>query len=100
MTGKSELEEDGSNLALVLNRLLKDVEARRKLLNLVGDILPFVCEIDTQPLADRSIFFTIAEIWSLEKMPANLLSNGTVAILAIVVAIYWGFRGMSISIPN
>jgi len=47
-TGKADLEEDGSNLAIVLNRLLKDKAQYNKFYNLVNDILPFVKEVDTE----------------------------------------------------
>ena len=42
ITGLQELEEDGSNLALVLQKILRNREQRRVLTNLLHDLLPFV----------------------------------------------------------
>ncbi|MCW7073359.1 MAG: AAA family ATPase, partial [Methanophagales archaeon] len=41
ITGKAELEEDGINLPIILKNITENRERRRKLLNLVKDVLPF-----------------------------------------------------------
>ncbi len=42
VSGRRQLEEDGSNLAIVLQRILKDRAVRERFLNLVKFLLPFV----------------------------------------------------------
>jgi predicted ATPase len=96
LAGKIELEQDGSNIALVLNRLLKDDDAPRKLMNLVKDVLPFVSGIGTEPLADRWMIFKVVETWSAQNLPAALLSNGTVALVTLIVAIYFEKNSLAI----
>jgi len=46
ITGKAELEEDGSNLAIVLKNIIGDEDKKRKFSNLVKDLLPFVEDLD------------------------------------------------------
>jgi predicted ATPase len=96
LAGKIELDKDGSNIALVLNRLLKDDDSRRMLMNLVKDVFPFVTGIGTEELADRWIFFKIVETWSKDHVPASLLSNGTVALITLIVAIYFEKNSLAI----
>jgi len=86
---KSELEPDAHNLAIVLDRILSDGENRRKLLNLLMDILPFAEELGTEPLRDSSLFFNLREKFSHELMPASFLSDGTIDIIAILVILYF-----------
>ncbi len=42
ITGKMELENDGANLAIVLNNILSDRNKKRKFTNLIQDLLPFI----------------------------------------------------------
>ena len=62
--GKSELESDTHNLAIVLDKILSDEDDRRKFLNLLKDVLPFADELDTEPLSDSSLFFSMRERFS------------------------------------
>ncbi len=86
---KSELDPDAHNLAIVLDRILSDEENRRKLINLLKDILPFADELRTEPLRDSSLFFNLHEKFSREPMPASFLSDGTIDIIAILVILYF-----------
>ncbi|MBN2208099.1 MAG: AAA family ATPase [Candidatus Coatesbacteria bacterium] len=89
IAGKADLEEDGSNLALVLKSIIEDEESRRKLTNLVVDALPFVKGMSVEEFLDKSLLFTVEEIYSPNQpLPAFLISDGTINITALVVALY------------
>jgi len=85
----SALNEDGSNLANVLHELLKGNNDRRKLENLLNDCLPFVESICTEKNFDKSISYKVKERYSTKSLYANFLSDGTVNILALIVALYF-----------
>jgi len=87
--GKSELEPDAHNLAIVLDRIVSDDQNRRKFLNLLRDVLPFADELDTEPLRDSSLFFNMRERFSPSPMPASFLSDGTIDIIALIVILYF-----------
>ncbi|MDP3103025.1 MAG: AAA family ATPase [Candidatus Methanoperedens sp.] len=90
ITGKADLEEDGSNLAIVLKNILENEDNKRKLSNLVRDVLPFVEEIGVEKLADRSLIFKLREIYSENQyLPASFLSDGTIYITALIIALYF-----------
>ena len=61
ITGKAELERNGSNLAITLDHLLENQESRRKLCNLIEDLLPFVKGIGTERFAEKSLLMTLQE---------------------------------------
>lgn len=90
ITGKTELEEDGSNLAIVLKNINKDKEKQRKFANLVTDLLPFVEHLDVDKFAGRSLFLKLRETFAPGLyLPAYLVSDGTMNVTALVVALYF-----------
>jgi hypothetical protein len=90
ITGREELEEDGSNLAIVLNKLIKAPETRRKLSNLIKDALPFVEGLNVDRVADKSLLFKLREsFFKKHYLPASLISDGTINVTALVVALYF-----------
>jgi len=91
ITGKTELEENGSNLSIVLKNIVEDKEEKRKFLNLMQDMLPFVCDARVQKFADRSLLFTLQEAYDKRAphLPASFISDGTVNIAALIVALYF-----------
>ncbi len=92
--GRASLEEDGSNLALVLRRTLKDEESRERFLRLYRDLLQFVTEVDVEE-HDRSLILKVGESYAPNLMfPATLLSDGTVDAAAMVVALYFQDRAI------
>lgn len=90
ITGKADLEEDGSNLAIVLKNILENEDNKRKLSNLVRDVLPFVEDMSVEKLTDRSLLFKLREIYSKNQyLPASFLSDGTIYITALIIALYF-----------
>jgi len=90
ITGKTELEEDGSNLAIVLKDLVEDKEKKRMFLNLVKDLLPFVKDLDTKKLPDKSLLLELKENYFPDySLPAFMLSEGTIEIITLIIALYF-----------
>jgi predicted ATPase len=93
ISGRTELEENGSNLTLVLKNILEDKKQRRTLSNLIQDLLPFVRDVRIEKIIDQSLRFTLRETYSEKRfVPASLMSDGTLNILALIVALYFGNR--------
>lgn len=89
ITSKRGLEEDGSNIANVLQSILKNKNEKSKLLNLLCDSLPFVEQIDVQNNVDKSVSYRIKETYNSKTFYSNFLSDGTVNILALILALYF-----------
>lgn len=90
ITGKRELEEDGSNLALVIKTIIENPEKKRKFANLLRDVLPFVEDFSVQKFMDVSLILTLRERYVRSyDLPASSLSDGTIAIFAMIIALYF-----------
>ena len=89
ITGKTELEEDGSNLSLVLKNILSNAEQKRKFMNLISYLLPFIDAIKVTKQTERSFLFALREKHSSEYLPAFLLSDGTINLTALIIALYF-----------
>ena len=97
VAGKSELEEDGSNLSLVLKSIVESPDKKRKLSNLIKDLLPFVDDLATDKFADRSLLFKLQESYFPNVyFPASFISDGTVNINALIIALYFEKKSLSI----
>ncbi|MGB7789073.1 AAA family ATPase [Methanoregula sp.] len=90
ITGRRELEENGSNLALVVKKLIEDPEKKRKFSNLLRDILPFVEDFSVQKFMDVSLILTLRERYAKGRdLPAFSLSDGTITIFGLIIALYF-----------
>lgn len=90
ITGKRELEPDAGNLALVVKTIIEDPEKKRKFSNLLRDILPFVEEFSVQKFMDVSLILTLRERYIKSRdLPASSLSDGTITIFALIIALYF-----------
>ena len=97
ISGPSELTTDGSNLAIVLNKVLSDEESKRGFLNLSRDLLPFLRGVDVEKVADKSIFFKLREKYAEKAdLPAFLISDGTINMIALIIALYFQEKRLSI----
>lgn len=83
------LSEDGSNIASVLQNILRTKENRNKLTTLLKEFLPFIDSISIENNLDKSFSYKVKENYSNKAFHANFLSDGTVSILAIIIALYF-----------
>ncbi len=97
ITGKSELEEDGKNLSIILKNIVVNKEKRRKLFNLVKDLLPFIGNLDVERFSDKSLLFKLQEVYFKNQyLPASSISDGTINITALIVALYFEKNALTI----
>ena len=90
ITGKTELEHDGSNLAIALKNILDNEKKAESISNLIKDLLPFIEEITVEKLADTSLLTGLKEVYSGKKfLPAPFISDGTINITALIIALYF-----------
>jgi hypothetical protein len=90
ITGKRELEEDAGNLALVLKNIIGDPEKKRKFSNLLKDVLPFIEDFSVEKFMDISLVLTLREKYTKNHdLPSPSLSDGTMMIFALIVALYF-----------
>jgi predicted ATPase len=90
ISGRRELEEDGSNLALVIKSITENPEKKRKFANLLRDVLPFVEDFSVRKFMDVSLILTLRERYVKSyELPASSLSDGTIAIFARIIALYF-----------
>ena len=90
ITGKRELEEDAGNLVLVLKNIIGDPEKKRKFSNLLRDVLPFVEDLSVEKFMNISLILTLRERYARNHvLPATSLSDGTMTILALIIALYF-----------
>jgi predicted ATPase len=96
ITGRAELEPDGSNLAVVINNLLKNKERSQKFYNLLGDLLPFVDRFRVQNIAD-TVLFTLREKYTRGRsFPAFLLSDGTINLTSLIICLFFENKTLKI----
>ncbi|OHB79925.1 MAG: hypothetical protein A2Z25_07775 [Planctomycetes bacterium RBG_16_55_9] len=89
MAGKAVLQENGENLALILKQIRADPEKSRKLHNLLHYMLPFALQIGTRPYLGTSILLKLRETYYDDALLAHLLSDGTVDVMALIVALFF-----------
>lgn len=83
------LKDDGSNISAIMKGILNDRRRGRQLRDYVSDYLPFVAGIDVDSSVDKSLRYRIRECYSETRFQQNLLSDGTVSVLAILIALYF-----------
>ncbi|MCU0631418.1 MAG: AAA family ATPase [Methanolinea sp.] len=95
--GKTDLEKDGSNLAIVIKKILDDPAKKETFTRLLRDVLPFVDDVAVEKFMDMSMFLKLREIYSKEKyLPASMISDGTINICALLIALYFEERPVTI----
>lgn len=93
VTGMSTLSSDGRNLPITLKHILDDPVTKRRMILLLGDLLPFVEDISVEHLGDRSLVTSVKETYAHGiSLPAPFLSDGTIQMIAILVALYFEER--------
>lgn len=90
ITGKADLEPDGSNLAIVLRNLLQNEENRKQLTLILRDLLPFVADLKVDRFAEKSLLISLEESFAAGSyLPASFLSDGTIHLTALILALYF-----------
>ena len=89
IVARSELEENGSNLVNIIQQLLKSKVKKEKLNKILSIILPFIDDIKVENNVNKSVFFKVKESYNKKEFPSYMLSDGTVNILAVIVALYF-----------
>lgn len=89
ITGQAELTEDGSNLALVLQRLLSDKDNRQRFLRLVQDILPFIVDMRVATSKQSLLLHARERFHEGSTLPAVLFSDGTIEVIALILILYF-----------
>lgn len=89
VSARKILESDGSNLAATLQGIFKSKERYRKLIYLLRNALPFINKLEVEQKYDQSYSYKIGENYSNKSFYANFLSDGTVSIIAIIIALYF-----------
>lgn len=92
MASTRMLEENGSNLASVLQTILRKKESSKKLTLLLNEFLPFIENVSVENNPDKSVSYKIRECYNKKSFHANFLSDGTVSILALILALYFEER--------
>lgn len=90
ITGRAELEEDGRNLAVIINNILRNKKLERQFNNLIKDFLPFVEGANIEKTADISMLLMLKEKYHKRiYLPASFISDGTIHIVALILALYF-----------
>ena len=85
----SELNEDASNLAQVLARIMLHEAQRARLQNLLRYLLPHLESLEVAPILGKEVQLQAKESYFVQPIPAMLLSEGTVEVIALVVALFF-----------
>jgi predicted ATPase len=95
--GKTELEKDGSNIAIVVKNIIEDPGKKVIFENLIKDVLPFVDDVAVEKFMDLSLFLKMREVYSRGiYLPGSMISDGTINILALIIALYFEERPVTI----
>lgn len=95
VSAKYRLEEDGSNLSICLNKVLKNSKSKKMFLGQLRDMIPFINGILTEKTLDKTMLFKIKEKYNNSRyFPAALMSDGTVNIVAMILALYFDNRNL------
>lgn len=88
---KTRLDENGKNLFVILKELLEREEEKQRFFMLIKFILPFIQNFDFEISSyTNSVMMKIKEIFLPENyLPAYFISDGTINILAFIIALYF-----------
>ena len=101
IVGKTNLNTDGGNLAIILNNILNDKKKESTFSVLIKDLLPFIDRVAVKDTGDKSLITNLTETYYKKKyLPAYLLSDGTINITALVIALYFGSDPIIIEEPE
>ena len=96
--GSQHLDSNAENLSVVLREILRRPESNKRLINLVSELLPFVRDLEVEEFGFGQLITTLTERFSDKgrRLPAAFASDGTIACLALVVALYFQENAVAI----
>ena len=68
---------------------MKNKRNKETLINYLKDCLPFVESVSAKTNNDKSVTYSVTENYTNSMFRANFLSDGTVNIIAIIIALYF-----------
>lgn len=90
ISSEFSLSEDGQNLPLIIQQILRDPKQRERLLKLVQLVLPYLRQIQVSTPFGQHVALQMQEaFFDRRSLPAALLSDGTVEVVALVVAMFF-----------
>jgi predicted ATPase len=90
LEARPRLEESGENLAVTLRELFRSREQRRTFHRMLQQFLPGVQGVSVQVGAEKSISYSLREQHlGQRRLPSYRLSDGTVELTALIVALYF-----------
>lgn len=92
MASIKTLSENGSNLASVLHEIIRKKDKKEKLTTLLKQYLPYVTGLSVESNIDKSFSYKISESFSKRTFHASFLSDGTVSVLALIIALHFEER--------
>lgn len=88
-TGKKDLEENGNNIAIVLDTIFQKKKEKEKFNKILNDLLPFADDLTVDQLRDKSFITCLKECYCNHYFPAYLLSDGTINIVAMILILFF-----------
>jgi len=82
------LSERGENLPVALQHILSHPVERERLLKLTQLVLPHIRDLQTTP-SGQHLLLQVGEKFHRKPLPAALLSDGTVEVVALLVALFF-----------
>jgi len=82
------LSEDGANLPLIVQQILRSPRGRDRLLRLLQMVLPYIKQLSVT--TGQHVSLQMQETYFDKRtLPAALLSDGTVEVVALIVAMFF-----------
>ncbi len=101
MESKKSLNEDGSNLASILQRIIKkDKGEKEKMNRYIQHFLPFAETINIERNTDSTISYMLYEKYLKKNMPSTYISDGTAAAIALTIVLYYDTTTKSIVVEE
>jgi len=86
--GEIELQKDASNLTRLIYTIFKDERNKKQFNADVSAILTFIENVEVLPI-EGVLYLKIKETNSKSKTDGQLLSDGTIYIISLIVALYY-----------
>jgi predicted ATPase len=90
LTSENKLKEDGSNLPVILKNILKNSKKRKTFFYLLNFILDFIEDIKIEGFGYKDhVLLKLKESYYKDYLPSFLISEGTLSIISLIVALYF-----------